>query len=255
VRRTSLIEMEIDAAGAKRSRNAPWHPRIANRLLRRIRDYGCDRAVVTREWPRKLWAAEVDAISLIHGPTSLPELVRTYRGGPVDSTPGHVGGERPGPRGRLRTVPRTAGFLERTPRGRGQASMRAYDTGHRAYGSGQSGRIFRIGLGARVHLRVENRVRLSDFDYELHFDPHRPRPLRRRPGSWWWIARPGACAPVRDCQLLSQNDCWWWVTRVVPVDFWVGARAGKWVFLTHLRRPSLPGPGASLQALVRRPAS
>ena len=126
VRRSAgLLGVEIDAAGsaeiASRSRGTP---RIANRLLRRVRDYAQVRAdgLVTRDLARKaLDLYEVDPLGLDRLDRAvLDALCRRFGGGPVgiSTLAVAVGEER-------ETVEEVAepflvrnGFLARTPRGR-----------------------------------------------------------------------------------------------------------------------------------------
>ncbi|MGZ4476197.1 MAG: Holliday junction DNA helicase RuvB C-terminal domain-containing protein, partial [Nocardioides sp.] len=126
VRRSAgLLGVEVDAAGsaeiASRSRGTP---RIANRLLRRVRDYAQVRAdgVVTRDLARKaLDLYEVDPLGLDRLDRAvLDALCRRFGGGPVgiSTLAVAVGEER-------ETVEEVAepflvrnGFLARTPRGR-----------------------------------------------------------------------------------------------------------------------------------------
>jgi len=132
-RSAKVLDIEIDPSGrievAKRSRGTP---RIANRLLRRIRDYAQvnGHAVVTKEIASEALALlEVDAIGL--DPMDrryLEALVEKYRGGPVGlGTLAMAVGEEPDT---LEDVYEPflvqQGFLERTPRGR-VASIRAYE--------------------------------------------------------------------------------------------------------------------------------
>jgi Holliday junction DNA helicase RuvB len=132
-RSAQVLDIEIDPGGrlevAKRSRGTP---RIANRLLRRIRDYAQvnGHAVVTKEIASEALALlEVDAIGL--DPMDrryLEALVEKYRGGPVGlGTLAMAVGEEPDT---LEDVYEPflvqQGFLERTPRGR-VASIRAYE--------------------------------------------------------------------------------------------------------------------------------
>jgi holliday junction DNA helicase RuvB len=134
VRRTAqVLDIEVDAGGrnevAMRSRGTP---RIANRLLRRIRDYAQVRGhtVVTQVVAAEALALlEVDALGL--DPMDrryLEALVEKYRGGPVGlGTLAMAVGEEPDT---LEDVYEPflvqQGFLERTPRGR-VASIRAYE--------------------------------------------------------------------------------------------------------------------------------
>jgi Holliday junction DNA helicase RuvB len=124
-RSAGLLGVETDAAGtaeiASRSRGTP---RIANRLLRRVRDYAQVRAdgLVTREIAhRALDLYEVDALGLDRLDRAvLDALCRRFGGGPVgiSTLAVAVGEER-------ETVEEVAepflvrnGFLARTPRGR-----------------------------------------------------------------------------------------------------------------------------------------
>jgi Holliday junction DNA helicase RuvB len=124
-RSAGLLGVETDAAGtaeiASRSRGTP---RIANRLLRRVRDYAQVRAdgLVTREVAhRALDLYEVDALGLDRLDRAvLDSLCRRFGGGPVgiSTLAVAVGEER-------ETVEEVAepflvrnGFLARTPRGR-----------------------------------------------------------------------------------------------------------------------------------------
>ncbi len=124
-RSAGLLGVEADRAGsaeiASRSRGTP---RIANRLLRRVRDYAQVRAdgVVTREVAhRALDLYEVDALGLDRLDRAvLDALCRRFTGGPVgiSTLAVAVGEER-------ETVEEVAepflvrnGFLVRTPRGR-----------------------------------------------------------------------------------------------------------------------------------------
>ena len=132
-RSAQVLDVAIDSGGrhevAKRSRGTP---RIANRLLRRIRDYAQvhGHAVVTEAIASEALALlEVDALGL--DPMDrryLEALVEKYRGGPVGlGTLAMAVGEEPDT---LEDVYEPflvqQGFLERTPRGR-VASMRAYE--------------------------------------------------------------------------------------------------------------------------------
>jgi Holliday junction DNA helicase RuvB len=134
VRRSArVLDIVVDPSGltevATRSRGTP---RIANRLLRRIRDYAQvhGRDVVTREVAAAaLGLLEVDALGL--DPMDrryLEALVLKYRGGPVGlTTLAMTVGEEPET---LEDIYEPfllqQGFLERTPRGR-VASFRAYE--------------------------------------------------------------------------------------------------------------------------------
>lgn len=124
-RSAQLLGVALDPAGAveiaSRSRGTP---RVANRLLRRVRDFALvhDRAVVGAAVAHEaLNLYEVDALGLDRLDRSVLEaLLRTFRGGPVGlSTLAVAVGEEP------ETVESVsepflirAGLLFRTPRGR-----------------------------------------------------------------------------------------------------------------------------------------
>ncbi|WP_181773523.1 Holliday junction branch migration DNA helicase RuvB [Amycolatopsis pittospori] len=124
-RAATILEVDIDRDGcseiARRSRGTP---RIANRLLRRVRDYAEVRAdgKVTREIARAaLKVYDVDELGLDRLDRAvLTALVRSFGGGPVGvSTLAVAVGEEP------TTVEEVcepylvrAGMLARTPRGR-----------------------------------------------------------------------------------------------------------------------------------------
>jgi Holliday junction DNA helicase RuvB len=132
-RSSRILAVEVDAAGRReiacRSRGTP---RIANRLLRRLRDYAQVRAagVVTGEVAaRALELLEVDALGL--DPMDrryLEALVVKYRGGPVglNTLAMTVGEEEDTLEDVYEPFLLQQGFLERTPRGR-VAARRAFE--------------------------------------------------------------------------------------------------------------------------------
>jgi Holliday junction DNA helicase RuvB len=124
-RSARLIGVEIDEAGAHeiagRSRGTP---RVANRLLRRVRDYALvhgDRSIDQRTAHAALDLYEVDALGLDRLDRAVLEaLLTTFRGGPVGlSTLAVAVAEEPET---VETVAEPflvrAGLLYRTPRGR-----------------------------------------------------------------------------------------------------------------------------------------
>jgi Holliday junction DNA helicase RuvB len=124
-RSARLLGVEIDAAGAReiagRSRGTP---RVANRLLRRVRDYALvhgDRSIDQRTAHAALDLYEVDALGLDRLDRAVLEaLLTTFRGGPVGlSTLALAVAEEPET---VETVAEPflvrAGLLYRTPRGR-----------------------------------------------------------------------------------------------------------------------------------------
>lgn len=124
-RSASLLEVEVRAEGAEEiARRARGTPRIANRLLRRVRDFAEVRAdsVINREVAAEALALyEVDQQGLDRLDRAvLDALLRSFGGGPVGlSTLAVAVGEEP------ETVEEVAepflvrgGLLARTPRGR-----------------------------------------------------------------------------------------------------------------------------------------
>jgi holliday junction DNA helicase RuvB len=125
VRSAALLEVELTPEGASEiGRRARGTPRIANRLLRRVRDYAEVRAdgIVTREIARAaLDVYEVDELGLDRlDHAVLDALLRRFGGGPVGLTTIAVAvAEEPET---IETVAEPflvrAGLLARTPRGR-----------------------------------------------------------------------------------------------------------------------------------------
>lgn len=134
VKRSShILNIEIDAEGAmevaKRSRGTP---RIANRLLRRVRDYAQVRAnnVITKEVADKaLRMLEVDKFGLDDmDKMLLSTIIKKFNGGPVgiNSLAVAVGEERDTIEEMYEPYLIQEGYLERTPGGR-RAAKRAYE--------------------------------------------------------------------------------------------------------------------------------
>ena len=115
------LEQEGCAEIARRSRGTP---RIANRLLRRVRDYAQVKGdgVITREIAdRALGLLEVDARGLDKMDHKLLRaLIEQFKGGPVgvDSLAASIHEERDTIEDVLEPFLLQAGFLHRTPRGR-----------------------------------------------------------------------------------------------------------------------------------------
>lgn len=116
------VDLEVDA-GAEIARRSRGTPRIANRLLRRVRDFAEVRAdgIVTMDVAQALGLYDVDQLGLDRLDRSvLSALVRSFGGGPVGvSTLAVAVGEEPS------TVEEVcepflvrAGMIARTPRGR-----------------------------------------------------------------------------------------------------------------------------------------
>ncbi len=134
VRRSArLLEIPIDDAGAEEiGRRARGTPRIANRLLRRIRDFADVRGDgrVTRDLAEyALGRLEVDAAGLDAGDRRiLSTIVKRFDGGPVgiDSLAASLAEDRDTLEFVYEPYLIQEGFLIRTPRGR-QITRRAYE--------------------------------------------------------------------------------------------------------------------------------
>jgi Holliday junction DNA helicase RuvB len=124
-RSAHLLECAIDASGAMEvARRARGTPRIANRLLRRVRDYAqvradgrVDRAVADAA----LAMLDVDAAGLDVMDRSLIEaVIAKFDGGPVgvDNLAAAIGEERDTIEDVIEPFLIQQGYLKRTPRGR-----------------------------------------------------------------------------------------------------------------------------------------
>jgi holliday junction DNA helicase RuvB len=132
-RSARLLDIPIDDAGAEEiGRRARGTPRIANRLLRRIRDFADVRGDgrVTRDVAEyALGRLEVDAAGLDAGDRKiLSTIVKRFDGGPVgiDSLAASLAEDRDTLEFVYEPYLIQEGFLIRTPRGR-QITKRAYD--------------------------------------------------------------------------------------------------------------------------------
>ena len=132
-RSARLLDIPIDDAGAEEiGRRARGTPRIANRLLRRIRDFADVRndGRVTRDLAEfALGRLEVDAAGLDAGDRRiLSTIVKRFDGGPVgiDSLAASLAEDRDTLEFVYEPYLIQEGFLIRTPRGR-QITKRAYD--------------------------------------------------------------------------------------------------------------------------------
>lgn len=131
-RASQLLGVEIDAGGAQEiGRRSRGTPRIANRLLRRVRDYAEVRGqgVITREMADQALALlAIDDLGFDElDRRMLLRLIEHFAGGPagIDTLAASVGEER----GTLEDVVEPfliqQGFIQRTPRGR-VATAHAY---------------------------------------------------------------------------------------------------------------------------------
>ena len=134
VRRSArLLGIPIDDAGAEEiGRRARGTPRIANRLLRRVRDFAEVRGDgrVTRDVAEyALGRLEVDALGLDAGDRKiLSTIIKRFDGGPVgiDSLAASLAEDRDTLEFVYEPYLIQEGFLIRTPRGR-QVTRRAYE--------------------------------------------------------------------------------------------------------------------------------
>jgi holliday junction DNA helicase RuvB len=134
VRRSArLLSIPIDDAGAEElGRRARGTPRIANRLLRRVRDFAEVRGdgKITKELADyALERLEVDALGLDAGDRKiLSTIIKRFDGGPVgiDSLAASLAEDRDTLEFVYEPYLIQEGFLLRTPRGR-QVTRRAYD--------------------------------------------------------------------------------------------------------------------------------
>jgi Holliday junction DNA helicase RuvB len=124
-RSADLLEVEIVTDGALEiARRSRGTPRIANRLLRRVRDFAQVRAkgVITREVAdAALLMLDVDAIGLdVMDRKLLLAVVEKFAGGPVgvDNLAHAIGEERDTIEDVLEPFLILQGYLQRTPRGR-----------------------------------------------------------------------------------------------------------------------------------------
>lgn len=132
-RSAGILQVPIEADGAKEiACRARGTPRIANRLLRRVRDFAQVRAggVITRNVAdQALDALEVDALGLDSvDRRMLQSIIEFYGGGPVglETLAATVGEEAVTLEDVCEPYLMQIGFLQRTPRGR-CATQRAYE--------------------------------------------------------------------------------------------------------------------------------
>ena len=126
VRRSSgLLEVSVDDAGASEiARRSRGTPRVANRLLRRVRDYAQVKAqgIVTSDVAdAALKMLDVDALGLdLMDRKLLMAVIEKFSGGPVgvDNLAAAIGEERDTIEDVLEPYLIQQGYLQRTPRGR-----------------------------------------------------------------------------------------------------------------------------------------
>jgi Holliday junction DNA helicase RuvB len=124
-RSSSLLEVAIEPAGAAEiARRSRGTPRVANRLLRRVRDYAQVKAqgVVTREVADDaLRMLDVDPLGLdLMDRKLLMAVIERFSGGPVgvDNLAAAIGEERDTIEDVLEPFLIQQGYMQRTPRGR-----------------------------------------------------------------------------------------------------------------------------------------
>jgi holliday junction DNA helicase RuvB len=148
-RSAKILQVEIDASGteeiARRSRGTP---RIANRLLRRVRDFAQVKTVpvVTREIARTALALlEVDEAGFDKMDRAiLLTIIEKFTGGPVgvETIAAAIGEEKSTIEDVYEPYLLQEGYLQRTPRGR-MATLQAYrHFGITRPGGGSQGELF-----------------------------------------------------------------------------------------------------------------
>lgn len=132
-RSADILNIEIEAEGALEiARRSRGTPRIANRLLKRVRDYAqvVEKGIITWEVAKKgLEVLEIDELGLDSVDRKLIlTLIENFNGGPVgvDTLSAATGEERITIEDVYEPYLLQIGFLNRTPRGR-IVSKKAYD--------------------------------------------------------------------------------------------------------------------------------
>jgi Holliday junction DNA helicase RuvB len=121
----AILGIKIDRAGAREiARRSRGTPRIANRILRRVRDFAEVRAqgIITQEVARlALQSLEIDELGLNRADRRFLEaIIRQFGGGPVgiETISAAIHEERDTIEDLYEPYLMQLGFLERTPRGR-----------------------------------------------------------------------------------------------------------------------------------------
>jgi holliday junction DNA helicase RuvB len=148
-RSASLLEVEMQQAGASEiARRARGTPRIANRLLRRVRDYAqvkSDGVVTDKVADAALKMLDVDQQGLdVMDRKLLQAVVEKFSGGPVglDNLAAAIGEERDTIEDVLEPYLIQQGYLMRTPRGRVATLMTYQHFGLKAPASMVSGELW-----------------------------------------------------------------------------------------------------------------
>ena len=143
-----VLQAQLEPEGAREiARRARGTPRVANRLLRRVRDYAevRERGTISRPVAdRALGMLEVDALGLdVMDRKLLQAVIERFAGGPVgiDNLAAAIGEERDTLEDVVEPFLIQQGLLQRTPRGR-VASIEAYrHFGVTTPAQGQSGSL------------------------------------------------------------------------------------------------------------------
>jgi len=148
-RSARLLNARIDAEGAREiARRSRGTPRIANRLLRRVRDFAevrGDGAISRQVADSALAMLEVDARGLdVMDRKLLGAIIDRFGGGPVgiDNLAAAIGEERDTLEDVVEPFLIQQGFLQRTPRGRIAAPLAYAHFGRVAPQDGGSDRLF-----------------------------------------------------------------------------------------------------------------
>jgi Holliday junction DNA helicase RuvB len=148
-RSAGLLSARIDAEGAREvARRSRGTPRIANRLLRRVRDFAEvreDGAIDAAVADRALAMLEVDARGLdVMDRKLLSAVIDRFAGGPVgiESLAAAVGEERDTLEDVVEPFLIQQGFLQRTPRGRVAAPLAYAHFGLTAPRNQETGGLF-----------------------------------------------------------------------------------------------------------------
>jgi Holliday junction DNA helicase RuvB len=141
-RSASLLDVDIDEQGARQiARRSRGTPRVANRLLRRVRDYAevvAEGKVTTLEANKAMDMMDVDALGLDDVDRKiLTTIIENFAGGPVgiSTIAAAIDEEKDTIESIYEPFLMRIGFLERTTRGR-RATPRAYQ--HLGYAAGES---------------------------------------------------------------------------------------------------------------------
>jgi Holliday junction DNA helicase RuvB len=147
-RSADILEVAIDSEGAAEiARRSRGTPRIANRLLRRVRDFAQvegDGSISNRLADQALLRLEVDQAGFdFMDRLLLSTIIDKFSGGPVglDTLAAAIGEEKDTIEDVIEPFLIQQGFLNRTPRGR-VATASAYDHMGRHPGSKSSGPLF-----------------------------------------------------------------------------------------------------------------